>query len=71
MREVYIYRHGETEYNRLGKIQGQGIDSSLNQLGKNQAQAFFNAYQHIPFDHGFHSALKRSNKQLIHLFRMD
>ena len=64
MREVFIYRHGQTEYNALGKIQGQGIDSSLNGLGRLQAQAFFDYYKSVPFDIGYYSGLKRSRETI-------
>lgn len=36
---VTFIRHGETELNRCGLIQGQGIDASLNETGKSQASA--------------------------------
>ncbi|MEC7258219.1 MAG: histidine phosphatase family protein [Pseudomonadota bacterium] len=34
--EIYILRHGETEWNREGRFQG-GFDSSLTPLGRQQA----------------------------------
>lgn len=35
---LFVARHGETEYNRIGKLQGRGIDAPLNNLGKSQAK---------------------------------
>lgn len=35
---VFIARHGETEFNRKGMLQGRGIDAPLNVLGKSQAK---------------------------------
>ena len=60
VKEIYLIRHGETAYNRLGVVQGSGIDADLNDLGKAQAQAFFGAYQHIPFQKIYISELKRT-----------
>ncbi|MDP5121878.1 MAG: histidine phosphatase family protein [Spirosomaceae bacterium] len=57
---IYLIRHGETEYNRLGIVQGSGIDSSLNDVGIAQADAFFQTYQYVPFDKIYTSALKRT-----------
>ena len=48
-KEIYIIRHGETDYNRQGIVQGQGVDTSLNDLGRRQASAFFEHYRHIDF----------------------
>ncbi len=48
-------------------MQGSGIDSSLNNTGQLQAQAFFQHYKHIPFDAIYTSQLKRS-KESISLF---
>jgi len=57
---IYLIRHGETEYNRLGIVQGCGVDASLNAKGERQARAFFNAYEDVAFDKIYTSALKRS-----------
>ncbi len=57
---IYLIRHGETEFNRRGVVQGSGIDSDLNELGFLQARAFFDAYQHIEFDKIYTSKLRRT-----------
>ena len=36
-KDFYLFRHGETEYNRLGLRQGQGIDGGCNEAGRLQA----------------------------------
>lgn len=59
---LFILRHGETEYNRLGLIQGSGIDSELNETGRRQARSFFDRYQHIPFQLVVTSALRRTHQ---------
>ena len=43
-REVIIARHGETELNRLGVVQGSGIDPALNEVGEAQAAALHRAF---------------------------
>ena len=58
---IYIIRHGETDYNRQGIIQGSGVDSDLNETGRIQAEKFFKAYHHIPFDKVYTSELKRTD----------
>lgn len=57
---IYLIRHGETEFNRIGVVQGSGIDSELNETGISQARAFFDAYQHIAFDKIYTSKLRRT-----------
>lgn len=57
---IYLIRHGETDYNRRGVVQGSGVDSDLNDMGRAQAQAFFQAYQHVPFSKVYISGLKRT-----------
>ncbi len=45
---LFIARHGETEYNRKGLMQGRGIDAPLNKTGIKQAEAlagYLNQYQ--------------------------
>lgn len=62
MKELYIIRHGETELNRLGIVQGRGVDSDLNDTGRAQAAAFFNHYSGVPFDKIYTSELKRTHQ---------
>lgn len=59
-KKIYLIRHGQTDFNRMGIVQGSGIDTSLNDLGRSQAKAFFQRYQHVPFDRVYTSALKRT-----------
>lgn len=62
MKEIYIIRHGETSLNKLGIVQGRGIDSDLNDTGRAQAHAFFNHYQGVVFDKVYTSELKRTHQ---------
>ena len=57
---IYIIRHGETDYNRRGIIQGSGVDSDLNSTGIMQAEKFYKAYHHLQFDKIYSSELKRT-----------
>ena len=61
---IYLIRHGETDFNRQGVVQGSGVDSDLNELGQAQAEAFFQHYQHIPFDKVYTSKLKRTHQSV-------
>lgn len=61
---IYIVRHGETEYNKHGIIQGSGIDSDLNETGRKQADQFHQAYHHIQFDAIYTSELKRTQQSV-------
>lgn len=69
-KNIYLIRHGQTEYNRKGIVQGSGIDAPLNKVGLFQAEAFYKAYQHIPFDRVYTSILQRSI-QSVQLFLND
>lgn len=60
--KIYLVRHGQTDYNLKGIVQGSGVDASLNDTGRAQARAFFEAYRHIPFDRIYTSLLKRSQE---------
>ena len=55
-----MIRHGQTDYNKRGVVQGSGIDAPLNELGLLQAQAFYEKYKSITFDRVYTSVLKRS-----------
>lgn len=62
--KIYIIRHGETEFNRLGMVQGSGIDASLNQTGKTQANAFYEQYKDVDFDAIYVSKLVRTKESV-------
>ncbi|UKJ06085.1 histidine phosphatase family protein [Solitalea lacus] len=61
---LYIVRHGETDYNRSGVVQGRGVNTDLNDLGHEQAQKFFKNYKHIAFDKVYTSTLKRTHQTM-------
>jgi broad specificity phosphatase PhoE len=63
-KKIYIIRHGQTDFNLKGIVQGSGVDSSLNEKGKAQAQAFYQIYQHVEFDKIYTSALKRTRQSV-------
>jgi probable phosphoglycerate mutase len=63
-KEFYLIRHGQTDFNKKGIIQGGGIDSSLNETGRAQAEAFHQYYKQVPFDLVVTSTLKRTRQTL-------
>lgn len=63
-KKIYLVRHGQTDFNLQNIVQGSGVDSSLNDRGRAQAQAFFNKYKDIPFDKVYTSALKRTRESV-------
>lgn len=64
VKDIYLIRHGETAFNRLGMVQGSGIDSDLNELGQQQAASFFEHYKHLPIDKIYTSKLKRTHQSV-------
>jgi len=63
---IYILRHGETDYNLQGIVQGRGVNTDLNEKGRLQAQKFFEAHKHIKFDKVYTSTLKRTHQTVAH-----
>lgn len=61
---LYILRHGETDFNNKGIVQGGGVDSDLNDKGRSQAQAFYNHYNELDFDAVYASDLKRTHQTI-------
>lgn len=59
-KELYIIRHGQTDLNAQGIVQGKGVNAPLNELGRKQAKAFYEAYKHVKFDVVFTSSLLRA-----------
>lgn len=61
-KEIYLIRHGETDFNAQGMVQGRGINSDLNAVGQAQAEAFYQKYKDVQFDKLYTSALKRTHQ---------
>ena len=59
-KKIYLIRHGQTDYNLKGVVQGSGIDAPLNETGWKQAHAFYRHYREIPFRKVYTSVLQRS-----------
>jgi len=70
-KKIYIIRHGQTDYNLRGIVQGSGVDSSLNDNGRAQAHAFFKTYQHVAFDKIYTSVLKRTTESVEEFLKLD
>ncbi|KAL3942322.1 MAG: hypothetical protein SGBAC_003456 [Bacillariaceae sp.] len=61
-RRVYLIRHGETDWNAQGKIQGGGYDIPLNANGQSQARAVALALAEIPLTVIASSTLSRAKE---------
>jgi len=55
---LFLVRHGETNWNREGRFQGQ-IDIPLNQKGKEQAKKTFEYLKEVKFNKAFSSSMTR------------
>ncbi len=58
---IYFVRHGQTEWNKIGKMQGHK-DIELNDEGREQAQVVKEKLQGIKFDKVFSSPLIRATE---------
>jgi probable phosphoglycerate mutase len=66
LKNIYILRHGQTDYNKKGMVQGRGVDAPLNETGHQQA---FSAYQVLSkkgIDKIYTSSLKRTSETVTH-----
>ena len=61
---LYIVRHGQTDLNKQGIVQGRGRNTDLNDEGRHQAQLFHDAYKNVPFDKIYISELKRTQQSI-------
>jgi probable phosphoglycerate mutase len=64
IREIFLVRHGETDFNKAGIVQGRGVNSSINENGRLQAQKFFEHFKHMPFNTLLTSTLQRTQQTL-------
>lgn len=64
VKKIYLVRHGQTDFNVRGIVQGSGVDSELNATGRTQAARFFAAYKQVAFDKVYTSTLKRTHQSV-------
>lgn len=57
-----LVRHGQTDYNATQRVQGRGIDSDLNELGRWQAERLAERLAAERFDALFTSSLRRTHQ---------
>ena len=63
-KKIYVIRHGQTDLNLRSIVQGSGVDASLNDTGRAQGKAFFDAYKAVPFDKVYYSKLRRTKETI-------
>jgi broad specificity phosphatase PhoE len=63
-KRIYLIRHGQTDYNLQGIVQGSSVDTPLNETGRKQAQLFHDQYKHIKFDKIYTSKLQRTHQSV-------
>ncbi|GIV35492.1 MAG: phosphoglycerate mutase [Chitinophagales bacterium] len=61
-KEIYLIRHGETDLNRQGIVQGRGVNAGLNECGHRQAQAFYRHFAGEGFEVVYASSLLRTRE---------
>lgn len=69
IKTLYIVRHGETDLNKQGIVQGRGINTSLNDIGRTQAEAFYQVYKDVKFDKLYTSTLQRTHQTMAHFIQ--
>ncbi len=67
---IHLIRHGETDFNQQGIIQGSGVDSDLNAKGILQSEKFFNAYKDVPYARVYTSELRRAIQSVSQFISM-
>ena len=67
MKHLYIIRHGETAFNKSKKMQGRGIDASLNEKGRKQAESVVAFFEGKSVSKIVTSSLKRAKESVVPL----
>ncbi|TNN24805.1 putative fructose-2,6-bisphosphatase TIGAR A [Liparis tanakae] len=62
-----MFCSGETQYNKDGLLQGQAIDSSLSETGRQQAEAAGRYLQDVQFSNVFVSDMLRARQVPLRL----
>ena len=59
---LYLVRHGETDFNRRGIVQGKGVNAPLNETGRMQAVSLASALKPVRFGAIYASTLLRARQ---------
>jgi len=62
---IYLVRHGETDYNLRNKMQGRGIDAPLNANGRRQARAVAKYARELNIEQLYSSSMKRARETAL------
>lgn len=62
MKHILLVRHGQTEYNRLNRVQGRGINAPLNETGYQQAKQVAEALRAYNPEAVYSSSLLRARQ---------
>jgi broad specificity phosphatase PhoE len=63
-KKIFLIRHGQTDYNLNGIVQGSGVNAPLNAHGHHQAELFYQAYKSTGIQKIFTSALIRTHQSV-------
>jgi len=63
-KKIFLIRHGQTDYNLQGIVQGSGVDAPLNETGRLQASRFHDYYKDAGIEKVFTSALIRTHQSV-------
>jgi len=63
-KNIYLIRHGETDWNRDKRFQGQ-TDIALNDVGRAQAQGLINLMQELKIELAYSSNLSRAHETAV------
>ncbi|MDR1026056.1 MAG: histidine phosphatase family protein [Lactobacillus sp.] len=66
-KDLYIFRHGETNFNKEKRIQGQSCNMSLNENGMKQAQKLAGILNDVNMEVIFASPLKRAYETALEI----
>ena len=60
--EIVFVRHGLTDLNKIGRMQGSSFDHDLDEIGQKQAKTAAANFDPAPFDVVFSSPLRVKRK---------
>ena len=63
-KKIFLIRHGQTDYNLKGIVQGSGVNAPLNEKGQSQARGFFEFYKDAGIQKVYTSALIRTHQSV-------